>query len=96
MDLAVQQRQRETTEYVRVDWVSDETLESQVVEISVTLAGARPTAWQAGVWEGAPATERTARTDMPVVLGAGRYDVYSRLTDSPEIPVLRAYVLVVR
>jgi hypothetical protein len=86
--------QMETTVTSTVDPTDD------VVSWSFPVKGARPTAWTAGTWK-ADATgvagsfravsvsPTVGATGATVVLAAGTYDAYLKITDNPEVPVRR-------
>lgn len=92
-------RSAESTEYVEAVVTSDVTLDAQVVEFVISsTAPVDGTVWTAGAWAGSAGTTRTARilvgpTDGALDPGKGRYTVYVRVVDTPEIPVIEAGVL---
>ena len=83
-----------TVEYLRATLTADVDLVDQPVEFSFDRV-----TWSAGEWDGAVGPTRTARL---LVGGAGvpmppkgSRSVFVRLTDFPEIPVMRAGTLIV-
>lgn len=73
------------------------------VEMAFPLQAVAPVSgdWKTASWEvvaGTPVQYRARCTVGPsgtVTLAAGRYDIWVRITTSPEVPVLRGGVLVV-
>jgi hypothetical protein len=82
-----------TVEYVHVTWTADVLLADQTVELAFLSTGQPDgnTAWLAAEWEGDPALQRACRllvgpgTQVP--LAPGTLTVFSRLHDTPEVPV---------
>lgn len=66
------------------------------VQFAFPAAGASPSSWTAGAWETA-GTSYFARilvgTGTSVTV-AGNYDVWVRVTDSPEVPTRRVGLLI--
>jgi hypothetical protein len=84
---------RGSTEYLDITVRCDFTLGSQTVEFSWDK-----TTWYAAAWIGTAGLTRTARlllTSGNTPAGTGT-DVYVRVTDSPEVPILWAGRLNVR
>lgn len=82
-------------EYVRY-WVKsrvagvDYDPTGDTVQFSFPLAGTTPTSWASGVWETVDDSYFALcliGPSTPNALTAGEYDVYIKITDSPEIPV---------
>ena len=78
---------RGTTEYISAQITGDTTLNTQTVEMSFDR-----TTWLTAEWVGTAGTTRTCRilasaTNLPT---DANFDVWVRITDTPEIPVLRA------
>lgn len=60
------------------------------VEFACPAAGGTPTVWIDGIWEEVEGSFFALGLIGPgtgLVLSPGEYDVYIRITDSPEIPV---------
>ena len=91
--------QMETTVTSTVDPTED------VVSWSFPLHGVRPTVWHAGTWQTATGSAgaysavavspTVGATGATVVLTAGTYGVYLKITDNPEVPVRRIGPMVV-
>lgn len=81
---------RESTEYLQVAFTASVTLDQQPVELAVVEPGARPgdEDWIAAEWVGQAATSRTARILIDDGTHVGLRNVYGRVTDDPEVPVL--------
>lgn len=85
-----------SVEYVHVPITSDTTLDEQVVELAFIKTGtpSADTEWFAAEWEDTAALERTCRLlvgpGTGVVLAAGSWTVWVRVTDSVEVPVREA------
>lgn len=85
-------------EYLHVPVTASVLLDAQTVELTV-LTGApdETTSWIAATWTGDAATTRTARlligpgTQVP--LATGTWQVWVRVTDTPEVPVRSAGTL---
>ena len=76
-----------TTEYVSATVYAEVTLSAQAVHFSFDRS-----TWIAATWQGTAATQRQARAlinagNLPV---AGTYDLYVRVNDGTEIPILSA------
>lgn len=76
-----------TTEFLTVTVTSNLTLDAQPVYISFDR-----TEWLTASWTGAAGTTRSARVllDSTNLPPPGKHPVYVKVTDSPEIPVVRA------
>ena len=75
--------------------VSGDHLAAAGVEVSV----GHPYVWVPAQWEdsGAASRSRAFRTTAPVTFTAtGRSDIFVRLTDTPEAPIIKAGTIVVR
>ena len=76
-----------TTEYVVVTVYTSVTLDAQAVHFSFDRS-----VWVAAAWLGTAATQRQARAlinagNLPA---AGTYDLYVRVNDGTEIPIMSA------
>jgi hypothetical protein len=76
-----------------VDSSGTATLSAQPVLIAVQPVRVVPngsTTWRTATWVGAAGTARAARIligpSTPNVIPVGEYDVWSKVTDNPEIP----------
>lgn len=72
----------------------DPTSPALPVEVALPQAGVAPSAWWAAAWEADGRGGWRARLLVgpggTVTLAAGAYDVWVRVTYSPEVPVARA------
>lgn len=81
-----------TIEYIRSSVTASVTLDAQVVEMQLTAKTPTgsppqtPVSWQAAAWVGAAGTTRTCRS-LFGPLNPGQYDLWVRVTDTPEVPV---------
>jgi hypothetical protein len=92
-----------STEYLHIEWQASVALDQQTVEFAF-LTGKNPvpdssTTWQTGEWEGDASITRTARLlvgpGAKVQLPTGKVAVFTRLHDSPEVPVRESGVITV-
>lgn len=95
----------ESKEFLKTVVTADVSL-GGIPEFAFPALGARPATWVAGTWS-TPAVvlgdgrfQRTARTPLigdltGIVLPAGLYSAFIRVTDSPEVPVERFDTLTV-
>lgn len=86
---------RSSREYLRY-WVKAEVLGTKydptgnTVQFAFPTTGGQPATWVDGIWETADKAHFAMcliGPTTPMVLIAGTYDVYIKITDSPEIPV---------
>lgn len=77
-----------TEEYIKVTVTCDVALDAQPVAISIDGKAT----WLPGTWMGAVGTTRTVRTSTPYVFTTklSPRAVYVRITDSPEVPIIKA------
>lgn len=81
-----------TVEYVNAPVKCSVALDAQAVVISIDGKAT----WLAAGWIGDVGTTRTARTNSPVSFATAGYNhVYVKVTDSPEIPIMRAGKIIV-
>jgi len=80
-----------TVEYVNAPVTASVDLDTQAVTISID----GKTTWLPAGWIGDPGPTRTARTTTPVTWTAGYHHVYVKVTDSPEIPIMKAGKIIV-
>lgn len=79
-----------SVEYVSVTVTADVTLDTQPVAISLDHG----TTWLTAGWQGSAGTTRSARTASPVTFTErDNLPVHVRVTDTPEIPIIRAGTL---
>lgn len=86
--------ERESQEYLNVVIKANVELDDQPVWVAVVPVPKRPVSgdWKVAVWLGEPANKRYARlgpswsTDYP----PGKYNVYVKVDDNPEIVILYA------
>lgn len=76
--------QRETYEFLPVIVQVNGTAVTTGVECSIVELGARPATWGTATTLGTAIGVMVAGT----ALGVGTFEVYAKVTDSPEIPVL--------
>lgn len=82
-----------SVEYVRatVSMSDGTSLDAQTVQLCVVLDGTAPGSFVAGSWEGTAGTSRVATTASPYTFStAGRFQVYVKVTGSPEAPIWAA------
>lgn len=79
-------------EFLYADVTADVTLDAQVVEIGVGRTVTDAT-WLAAGWQGDAGTTRSARALLDGTLALGKWSVFVRITDNPEIPIIHAGVL---
>jgi hypothetical protein len=80
-----------SVEYLEASVTADVSL-TMVVAIAITKGSGTHT-WLAAGWTGAADTTRTARTTSAFDTGTltrGQYGLYVKLTDSPEVPIIKA------
>lgn len=87
-------------EYVSATVTADVTLNAQTVEIAIRAGTEAAFTWLPAQWLGSAGTTRQCRTTNPVDFTAVAYpktpyEVYVRVTDTPEIPLLHAGTLTV-
>lgn len=82
-------------EYLYVDVSTDVTLDVQPVAVGIGTT-VEDVTWHDATWQGEAGTDRSARILLDGTLEPGVYRVFVRITDSPEIPVVKAGVLRVR
>lgn len=85
-----------TVEYVHVTITADADPTGDTVEMAFTAGIPAPADWHQAEW--VPDTTYDARILLgdTITLTAGTYTVWVRVTDNPEIPVLRAGYLRLR
>lgn len=101
---------RGTTEYVSAIVTGNVELEdAMTVEISLSIGNPPVHTWLPGEWEGADQAsgsgptarhKRRARTASALTLAAPdypltKYTVYTRVSDNPEVPIMKAGVLTI-
>jgi len=84
----------QSLEFVRVTVTNPDMVSfdpsGDVVQFAFVSPGKTPTTWFAGSWDTSAGTYDAKILVGPsgtVTLSKGRYDVYLRITDNPEIPV---------
>jgi hypothetical protein len=91
---------RDTTEYVEASYVADVNLTGLPVAIAICAPGATPVWLPAtfrAVTGASPQWSAVARTNDVVTFSAAlyprtTYEVLVKLTDTPEVPIVRAYL----
>lgn len=81
-----------SVEYLHVDVTCDVVLDQQPVEIGLGSTVDKAT-WTSAAWEGDAGTTRTCRILLDGSLAASKYNVFVKIHDTPEIPIVRAGVL---
>ena len=76
--------QRETYEFLPVQVTVNGTAVTAGVETAIVELGARPSTWGTATTLGTAVGVMVAGT----ALGPGTFEVYAKITDSPEVPVL--------
>lgn len=79
-------------EYLYADVVSDVTLDQQVVEMALAETLASVT-WLPAAWMGASGLARTARVLLDGTVAEGKYQVFVKIHDNPEVPIIKAGTL---
>lgn len=78
-----------SVEYLFADVTADRTLDSQPVGIAIDTStdGA---VFADATWIGEAGLTRTCRLLLDGTLNVGKYGVWVKITDSPEIPIIKA------
>jgi hypothetical protein len=76
-----------TIEYLYADIRTDRVLDDQAVSMSISPTRI-PQTWIAAEWVGTPARARSARILLDGSLLPGVYNVFARVTDMPEAPII--------
>lgn len=84
-----------SVEYLYADVVSNTVLGTQPVEFAIATT-VTTAVWKAGAWEGDPGQARTARVLLDGTLPAGKYQIFVKVHDNPEIPIIKAGTLKVK
>ena len=75
-----------TVEYLKAQVTCDFALNTQAVAIRIDTG-----AWVTATWIGSAGLVRTAEALVNfATVAAGRHEVYVKITDSPEVPILSA------
>lgn len=74
-------------EYLYADIRADRTLNTQVVELSISPVNT-PMGWITATWVGTPGKFRAAQIMLDGTLIPDLYYVFARITDSPEVPII--------
>lgn len=87
----------ETLEYLFVPVTVDDATPNAAlpVEMAFPDEGVNPSTWITAAWDTGRARVLVG-TGGDVALAAGRYDVWVKITSTPEIPARRAGFLIVR
>lgn len=85
-----------TVQYLRANLTANDVLDAQPVEFSLDR-----TTWYAGLWAGDPGTTRTAEIllggpDFPTPQAGRTYEIFVRITDNPEIPIMSVGLVQIR
>lgn len=92
-----------TKEYVHGPWTATVVIDAQPIVVAfiqpVTAEPDDQTGWLPAEWEGDPGMARSWRVlvgpGTAAALAPGQYMTFSRLTDSPEVPVRKHDILTV-
>lgn len=79
-------------EYLKAQVTADHSLDAQTVQLSKDGR----TTWLAAEWVGDAGLTRTARTTTPVTWTKGVYEIYAKVGDSPESPIVKCGTVDVR
>jgi len=83
-------------EFLKATVTADITLDNTVtVALSLTPTSTGAHDWKPASWTGTAGTTREARTDQTLTYAPGTYTVYVKLTDTPEVPIIAAYAVIV-
>lgn len=74
-------------EYLYADIRTDRIIDAQAVSMSISDSD-DPTAWQTAEWVGRASKFRSARILLDGTLPEGLYNVFARITDNPEVPII--------
>jgi hypothetical protein len=74
-------------EYLYADLQTDRVLGEQAIALSISSTRI-PEAWLTAEWVGVPARARSARVLLDGTLLPGVYNVFARITDAPEAPII--------
>lgn len=85
--------ERGTVEFVSATAAADVTLGTQTVKLAISRGDEHT--WLDAMWMGSSGTTRKARTVSPITFDDATYPystygVYVKVTDDPEVPVIRA------
>lgn len=75
-------------EYIYAELTTDRVLNDQLVSIAIT-ASSSPQSWMGAQWVGDAGKYRAARVLLDGTLAKGRYNVFARITDHPEAPIIK-------
>lgn len=78
-----------SVEYLYADIRADHVLGTQAVEMSLSN-DATPGPWVAAEWVGDPGKYAAARVLLDGTLTPGIYNVYVKISDQPEVPIIFA------
>lgn len=78
-----------SVEYLYVDIKTDRLLDTQAIEVAFSV-DLPPTLWHTASWQGDPGKFRSARVLLDGSLAKGVYDIWARVTDNPETPIIHA------
>lgn len=74
-------------EYLYADIRADRTLNTQVIELSISPVNT-PMSWTPATWVGQAGKFRAAQIMLDGTLVPDLYYVFARITDSPEVPII--------
>lgn len=86
-----------TIEYLFADVTVDGAAPDDSLDVAIALPaeGEAPADWITAVWDAGRARILVG-TGGDIVLAAGRYDLWVKVTSSPEIPARKAGLVIVR
>lgn len=82
-------------EYLYADVTSDIALDQQAVEIAIAPT-VQTAVWLTAAWTGDAGNDRTCRVLLDGTLAAGKYMIFVKIHDNPEIPIIKAGSLKVK
>lgn len=87
-----------SVEYLYADVTCDRILDEQPVALAIAtvITSVDADEWEEAEWVGDPDNARSARLLLDGSLPAGKYQVFVRITDTPEVPIVKAGTLRVK
>lgn len=82
-------------EYLYADVNSDIVLDEQPVEMAIATT-VTTAVWKSAAWVGDAGLARSARLLLDGTLTAGKYQVFVKVHDAPEVPIIHAGTLKVK
>lgn len=85
-----------SVEYLYVDVTGDVVLDSQPVRLAFATTLTSSSTWVDATWMGSAGTSRSCRYLLDGLLAVGKVNIFVKITDSPEIPIIKAGTLRVK